>query len=56
MWRSSVLFPQPLPPMTTIVSPRRTSRFTPSRTVWSSNRLTRSTTRTTGFFVVSGTA
>ena len=32
-WRSSVLLPEPLPPMITMISPWRTSRSTPSR-IW----------------------
>ena len=48
MWRRIVDLPDPEPPMTTIVSPGMTWRFTPSRTTWSSNRLTRSHISTTG--------
>ncbi len=30
-WRSRVLFPEPLPPMITMISPRCTVRLTPFR-------------------------
>src|SRR5437870_8040720 len=48
IWRSNVLLPQPLPPMITSVSPRRTLKEMSLITVRSPNFRIRSTTSITG--------
>ena len=47
-WRSSTVLPEPLPPMTTSVSPLSRRNETPRRTSARSNALRTSTTSTTG--------